>query len=342
MLFPAHTKTRGDVLLVPDLHARVSLFDKENKPIVHLGEDAGVAEEGGRQSEQGSGDPHAAEGVAGREVRPPARRRFDKDGNIFVVEWVSTGRVTFLKKVALDKGDVAGTAAIPAVPPVCRLDGSAPPRKNERVEPARPTDLSDRFSQTRLRMKAARYARYVVPAVVPAAAGCSEPEAIRVLDEPRPTPRAVPVIPAGPEAVPHARGDGSRRQRRAEDDAALVVLQAERQVRSGGQVRSRLQQADRFGPNATGGRDPITWKLPDGWSGRGVRRAYAVRHTQIAPDGQAEDFRQSGRRVGVHERTAMVEAVVGRGQGGRRDRGERIRASPGSERSMGGSSLRSI
>ncbi|MBY0455900.1 MAG: peptidase, partial [Gemmataceae bacterium] len=39
VLFPAHAKTRGDVLLVPDLHARVSLFDKENKPIVHLGDD---------------------------------------------------------------------------------------------------------------------------------------------------------------------------------------------------------------------------------------------------------------------------------------------------------------
>src|SRR5262249_20032772 len=39
VLFPAHAKTRGDILLLPDLHARVSLFDKENKPIVHLGED---------------------------------------------------------------------------------------------------------------------------------------------------------------------------------------------------------------------------------------------------------------------------------------------------------------
>ncbi|MFO0823760.1 MAG: hypothetical protein U0792_11685 [Gemmataceae bacterium] len=39
VLFPAHAKTRGDVLLVPDLHARVSILDKENKPIVHLGDD---------------------------------------------------------------------------------------------------------------------------------------------------------------------------------------------------------------------------------------------------------------------------------------------------------------
>src|SRR6185437_16307577 len=39
LLFPAHFDIREDVLLVPDLHARVSLFDKDNKPIVHLGDD---------------------------------------------------------------------------------------------------------------------------------------------------------------------------------------------------------------------------------------------------------------------------------------------------------------
>ena len=38
LLFPAHFDIRGDVLLAPDLHARVSLFDRDNKPIVHLGD----------------------------------------------------------------------------------------------------------------------------------------------------------------------------------------------------------------------------------------------------------------------------------------------------------------
>ena len=37
--FPAHFDIRGDVLLVPDLHARVSLFGKDNKVITHLGYD---------------------------------------------------------------------------------------------------------------------------------------------------------------------------------------------------------------------------------------------------------------------------------------------------------------
>ncbi|HEY3789497.1 MAG TPA: twin-arginine translocation signal domain-containing protein [Urbifossiella sp.] len=96
VLFPAHAKTRGDVLLVPDLHARVSLFDKELKPIVHLGEDA----EWRKKVLDGfkvRGQPK--EWVAGKFVHPHDAA-FDKDGNIFVVEWVSTGRVTFLKKVS--------------------------------------------------------------------------------------------------------------------------------------------------------------------------------------------------------------------------------------------------
>ncbi len=38
-VFPAHFEIRGDVLLVPDLHGRLSLFDKDNCLITHLGHD---------------------------------------------------------------------------------------------------------------------------------------------------------------------------------------------------------------------------------------------------------------------------------------------------------------
>jgi hypothetical protein len=95
VLFPAHAKTRGDVLLVPDLHARVSLFDTDNKPIVHLGDDPAWRKkvlDGFKIRQQ------PKEWVAGKFVHPHDAA-FDKDGNIFVVEWVSTGRVTLLKKV---------------------------------------------------------------------------------------------------------------------------------------------------------------------------------------------------------------------------------------------------
>lgn len=94
VLFPAHAKTRGDVLLVPDLHARVSLFDKDNKVIAHLGDDEAWRKKvlGGPVRTQ------PKEWAAGKFVHPHDAA-FDKDGNIFVVEWVSTGRVTLLKKV---------------------------------------------------------------------------------------------------------------------------------------------------------------------------------------------------------------------------------------------------
>jgi hypothetical protein len=95
VLFPAHFDIRGEVLLVPDLHARVSLFDKNNKPIVHLGDDAKwIAEVKKMKIRQDE-----------KLWRPglfvhPHDACFDKDGNIFVVEWVQTGRVTFLRKVS--------------------------------------------------------------------------------------------------------------------------------------------------------------------------------------------------------------------------------------------------
>ena len=95
VLFPAHAKIRGDVMMVADLHCRVSLFDKDNKPIVHLGDDIVW-----RKKVLDGFKVRADEKqwVSGKFVHPHDAA-FDKDGNIFVVEWVSTGRVTLLKKV---------------------------------------------------------------------------------------------------------------------------------------------------------------------------------------------------------------------------------------------------
>lgn len=95
VLFPAHFDIRGDVLLVPDLHARVSLFDRDNKPIVHLGDDATrIRADKGFTIRR---DP--SKWVAGKFVHPHDAC-FDKDGNIYVVEWMDTGRVTLLRHLA--------------------------------------------------------------------------------------------------------------------------------------------------------------------------------------------------------------------------------------------------
>lgn len=93
--FPAHFDIRGDVLLVPDLHARVTLMDKDNKVIAHLGYDPEWTKavlDGFKMRQQ----PERWE--AGRFVHPHDAC-FDKDGNIFVVEWVATGRVSKLRRV---------------------------------------------------------------------------------------------------------------------------------------------------------------------------------------------------------------------------------------------------
>ena len=94
--FPAHFDIRGDVLLLPDLHARVTLFDKDNKVIVHLGYDPEWTTQvldGFKIRTQPNRWP------AGKFIHPHDAC-FDKDGNIFVAEWVQTGRVSLLRHVS--------------------------------------------------------------------------------------------------------------------------------------------------------------------------------------------------------------------------------------------------
>ena len=96
--FPAHFDIRGTDLLVPDLHARVTIFDKDNKVVAHLGYDQAWTEQvldGGKLSMRGKPD----QWQSGRFIHPHDAC-YDKDGNIFVVEWVPTGRVTKLRSVS--------------------------------------------------------------------------------------------------------------------------------------------------------------------------------------------------------------------------------------------------
>ncbi len=96
--FPAHFDIRGTDLLVPDLHARVTIFDKDNNVAEHLGYDQAWTDrvlDGGKLSLRGKPD----QWQSGRFVHPHDAC-YDKDGNIFVVEWVPTGRVTKLRHVS--------------------------------------------------------------------------------------------------------------------------------------------------------------------------------------------------------------------------------------------------
>ena len=93
--FPADFDTQGDVLLVPDLHARITLFDKYNKVITHLGYSQEWTDKALDNFKMRS-TPSMWED--GRFVHPHDAC-FDKAGNIYVAEWVAAGRVSFLKKL---------------------------------------------------------------------------------------------------------------------------------------------------------------------------------------------------------------------------------------------------
>ncbi len=87
---PCHFHTRGDLMVIPDLESRVTLVDKNNKLVVHLGQGPGY---------KGLRDKTRDFFIPGQFVAPHSAY-FDRDGNIFVVEWVEVGRVTKLRKIA--------------------------------------------------------------------------------------------------------------------------------------------------------------------------------------------------------------------------------------------------
>lgn len=96
-LFPADIDIRGDVMVVPDLHCRITLLDKKNKVLAQLGDDEAWRKEALSTGFAMRRQP--ARWKAGKFVHPHDAC-FDKDGNIFVAEWVQTGRITKLRKVS--------------------------------------------------------------------------------------------------------------------------------------------------------------------------------------------------------------------------------------------------
>jgi len=95
-LFPADIDIADDIMLVPDLHCRVTLLDRENQVVAQLSDDPTWREEVlGGNGMRGKREKW----LPGKFVHPHDAC-FDADGNIFVAEWVITGRVTKLRKVS--------------------------------------------------------------------------------------------------------------------------------------------------------------------------------------------------------------------------------------------------
>ncbi len=86
-----HVFKNGD-MVVPDLDARVTLMDRNNNVITTLGADDSKTWGTLRKEPRDKFIP-------GKFICPHGAC-FDRDGNIFVVEWVEVGRVTKLRRVA--------------------------------------------------------------------------------------------------------------------------------------------------------------------------------------------------------------------------------------------------
>ncbi|MCL4784272.1 MAG: hypothetical protein KJZ70_14665 [Bryobacterales bacterium] len=89
---PCHFDVRGEELLIPDLHGRVTIFNGKNELVVHLGDYPDIWKQ--------KGYPNLPQEMRlpGKFISPHAAC-WDHSGNIYVVEWVSDGRITKLRKV---------------------------------------------------------------------------------------------------------------------------------------------------------------------------------------------------------------------------------------------------
>ncbi len=90
---PANIDTLGELMLVPELHARVTLLNGNNDLVARLGADVQ------RVTSTNGVRNNRSQWQDGRFVHPHDAC-FNAEGDIFVAEWVATGRITKLKRLA--------------------------------------------------------------------------------------------------------------------------------------------------------------------------------------------------------------------------------------------------
>ena len=90
---PCHfdINAEGD-LLIPDLHGRVTIFDKNNQLVTHVGDNPGI--------EKTEGWPNLPKEtwVPGKFISPHSAC-WDRNGDMYVGEWIRIGRITKLERV---------------------------------------------------------------------------------------------------------------------------------------------------------------------------------------------------------------------------------------------------
>jgi hypothetical protein len=91
---PANIDTWRNLMVVPELYARLTILDEKNNVVARLGDD--VARVTGTDGGRIRGDRNLW--IDGRFVHPHDAC-FDHNGDLFVAEWVATGRVSKLKRL---------------------------------------------------------------------------------------------------------------------------------------------------------------------------------------------------------------------------------------------------
>jgi hypothetical protein len=90
---PCHFDERKGLVVIPDLHGRVTLMDRNNQLVAQLGD----------SNAENWNNPlrtQPRESFIPGQFICPHGACFDHEGNIFVVEWVEVGRVTKLRRVS--------------------------------------------------------------------------------------------------------------------------------------------------------------------------------------------------------------------------------------------------
>jgi hypothetical protein len=91
LVFPDISFPLGDLLVVPELTARLTVLDKDDRPIAHFGVNDEVKDK--------AGWPNNREWVTPGKFNSPHSGAADAAGNLYVVEWITGGRVIKLEKI---------------------------------------------------------------------------------------------------------------------------------------------------------------------------------------------------------------------------------------------------
>lgn len=88
---PSNFHQRGQEIVIADLQGRVTIIDGNNQILTHLGDNP--------DPEKRGKNPIPPEQWADGHFISPHCPRWDADGNLYVAEWLSTGRITKLRRL---------------------------------------------------------------------------------------------------------------------------------------------------------------------------------------------------------------------------------------------------